>query len=74
MNWLDELEARDPAYPDALVAVPEPVRARDVTIRKLHQPQCHRPGCGWTGALYASFADAGVERERHLSEHRGEGR
>ena len=51
---------------------PVPVRAKDVTIRKLHQPQCHRPGCGWLGALWATYAEAAAEREKHLSEHRAE--
>jgi hypothetical protein len=47
----------------------EPVCAKDVTVRKLFRPECHRPGCGWTGAEHATFADASAERLDHLNWH-----
>jgi hypothetical protein len=49
--------------------MPEPVRARDVQIDKLFRARCHRPGCGWTGAEHATYADANAERQGHLRRH-----
>ncbi len=49
--------------------LPEPVRARDVTVSKLFRPCCHRRGCGWAGGEHASYQDANTGRLAHLNEH-----
>jgi hypothetical protein len=49
---------------------PPPVAAKDVQVAKLYRAYCRVPGCGWHGELRNTFAGAGVDRLKHLDEHR----
>ena len=46
---------------------PEPVRARDVRVDKLHRARCLR--CDWIGGEHAAYQEANDERLAHLDQH-----
>jgi hypothetical protein len=50
----------------------DPVRAKDVTVRKIWRAECHRPECTAVAQGFrdrASWADAAADRHAHLNWH-----
>ena len=52
--------------------MPDPVRAKDVQIIHQYTAVCHRPGCTWQSKPKRTWADASLDRDRHLGHHREE--